>query len=83
MDELSWNNFAKLCEFKFSECTFKGELVDRCGGDEKLAAVIFYHTQKNALNWMDKSIPALGNKTPLKCVLTQQSKLKSVLISIA
>ncbi len=83
MDESSWNNFAKLCAPKFSECTFKDELLVKCSGDEKLAAVIFYQTQLNALNWMNRSIPALGNKTPLKSVLTQPSKLKSVLISMA
>ena len=81
MDESSWVNFAKLCEAKFKQCTFKKELLSQCGGDEKLAAVIYYQTQSNSLNWMNKSIPALGNKTPLKSVLTQPAKLKSVLMS--
>jgi len=82
MDESSWNNFAKLCEAKFSECTFKNELLSQCNGDESLAAVIYYQTQLNALKWMNKSIPALGNKTPIKSVMTQPTKLKSILMSM-
>lgn len=82
MDKSAWNNFAKLCEAKFVECTFKDQLLPLCGNDPKLAAVIYYQTQQNALKWMSKRVPALGNQTPLKSVLTQPTKLKSVLISM-
>ena len=82
MDESSWVAFAQLCEPKFSECEFKNELLTLCGEDQKLAAVIFYQTQSNALKWMNKSIPALGNRTPSKSILSQPNKLKSVLMSI-
>ena len=83
MDESSWDAFAKLCEQKFKECEFKSELLNQCGGDQKLAAVIYYQTQSNALKWMGKSIPALGNKTPSKSILSQPKALKSILMSMA
>jgi hypothetical protein len=83
MDESSWDTFAQLCETKFNECEFKNELLNLCGEDKKLAAVIYYQSQANALKWIHRSIPALGNKTPLKSITSQPNKLKSALISIA
>ena len=82
MDESTWNNFATLCEEKFCECTFKQELLANCGGDKMLAAVIYFQMQLNALEWMSKCIPALGNKTPMASVKSQPTKLKSILMSI-
>jgi len=82
MDQSSWINFAKLREQKFNECTFKEQLLSLCGGDEMLAAVVYYQTQENALRWMNKSVPALGGQTPIRSILTQPTKLKSILMSI-
>ncbi|MEZ9743690.1 antitoxin Xre/MbcA/ParS toxin-binding domain-containing protein [Vibrio splendidus] len=82
MDESAWDNFAKLCEAKFAECTFKDELLPLCGNDQKLAAVVYYQNQQSALKWMNKSVPALSNQTPLKSVSTQSTKLKAVLVSM-
>lgn len=83
MNESSWDAFAQLCEPRFNDCEFKSELLSQCGEDQKLAAVIYYQTQSNALKWMNKSIPALGNKTPSKSILSQPEKLKSMLMSMA
>ncbi|RJG36061.1 hypothetical protein D1Z90_20570 [Motilimonas pumila] len=77
----NWDDFAQLCKPCFSDCTFKDELISECGGKEDLAWVVYRHTQDTALEWMRKKVPALGNKTPRKCLGANLNQLKDVLLS--
>lgn len=76
-----WANFAQLCKPEFSNCAFKDELVSFCGGKEDIAWVVYYHMRNQALDWMQKKVPALGNKTPKKCLGAHLNQLKGVLLS--
>lgn len=41
-----------------------------CDGYEDIACAVFFHTQGNAISWINMKIPALDNKTPsqeIKC----------------
>jgi len=61
-----WNKYVSCFTDNFERCTFKDELIRKCGGNEDIAITIYYHSLDNALKWMDSKIPALGNKVPSK-----------------
>ena len=61
-----WNKYVSCFKDNFESCTFKDELLSKCGGNEDIAITIYYHSQGNALKWIDSPIPALGNKIPSK-----------------
>ena len=66
----------RLCEPKFNECEFENKLLSQCCEDQKLAVVIYYKTQSNALKWINTNMSALGNHIPLKSIISQPNKLK-------
>ena len=61
-----WNKYVACFKDNFESCTFKDELLKKCGGNEDIAVTIYYHSLDDALSWMDKPIPALENKIPSK-----------------
>ncbi|MDA0149540.1 antitoxin Xre/MbcA/ParS toxin-binding domain-containing protein [Vibrio sp. LaRot3] len=61
-----WNKYVSCLEDNFESCTFKDELLGKCGGNRDIAITIYYHSQDNSLKWMDSPIPALENKIPSK-----------------
>ena len=64
----------RLCEPKFNECEFENKLLSQCCEDQKLAVVIYYQSQSNALKWMNTNMSALGNHTLLKSITSQPNK---------
>ncbi len=64
MDIEGWNKYVACFKDNYTSCDFKDALLEKCGGNEDIACAIFYHTQSNALKWMDSAIPALENKIP-------------------
>ncbi len=64
MDLDVWNQY--VCRFRdnFAICDFKDELIELCGGYDDIACAVFFHTQENAIKWMNKRLPALENKIP-------------------
>ncbi|CAH9049770.1 hypothetical protein PSECIP111951_00027 [Pseudoalteromonas holothuriae] len=76
-----WERFSDLCKSEFERCEFKKELIQACAGSEKIAWVVFRHTQTRLLSWMQSKIPALGGKTPRECAQHEPEKLKKVLLS--
>ena len=76
-----WEDFVQLCKPEFANCTFKEKLISSCNGKEDVAWVVYYCTLDNSLNWMNSMVPALGNKTPRKCLGAHIEKLKQVLLS--
>lgn len=40
-------------------------------GREDLVKVIYFHFGTTAIDWLDKSVPALDDKTPKECLQTE------------
>lgn len=64
MDIEGWNRYVNNFKANFEECKFKEALIRKCGGHKDIACAIYYHSLSNALDWMDRRIPALNNKVP-------------------
>ena len=70
MNNENWEKYVNCFRSHFENCNFKDELIEVCGGYEDIACVVFFHTQDNAISWMNRKIPALDNKIPsqeIKC----------------
>jgi uncharacterized protein (DUF2384 family) len=50
-------------------------------GDDAMARVIYQHLGETALDWLGRSIPALGGRTPEACLRTAKGRklLRAVL----
>ena len=76
-----WDEFATLCKTEFSGCTFTEELISLCDGKEDIAWVVYRHNLDSSLDWMQSNIPALGGKSPKKCLRDNLKNLKQVLLT--
>ncbi|SFQ38418.1 MbcA/ParS/Xre antitoxin family protein [Enterovibrio norvegicus] len=70
-----WNKYVSCFRENFEGCTFKSELISKCGGNEDIAIAIYYHSRENALKWMDSPVPALDNKVPSREISNGGSNL--------
>lgn len=59
-----WQIFAKLCKEEFSECEFQDQLVSACVGNEDIACAAYFHLRGDALNWLERRVPNLSERTP-------------------
>ncbi len=80
-DQQGWIKFASLGKAGFETCDFKEALIQKCGGYEDVAWVVYHHNRSQSLKWMNSKIPALGNKAPRAMVTNKLESLKKVLWS--
>ena len=80
--EANWQKFAALFVDEWSTCQFQNELVSALDNDQEIAMVIYGSVQQNALQWIDKPIPALNNAAPRECMETEdgRKRLKTMLM---
>lgn len=74
--DAAWHRFAALFVDEWSTCQFRSELLSELNDDEEVAMVIYGSVQQNALQWIDKSVPALSNTTARECMKTEEGKKK-------
>ena len=68
-----WYPFAEICKERFSYCQFQEQLIAECGDNEDIAWAAFFHLGNNALSWLNRGIPALGNQMPVELIRKGQS----------
>tara|TARA_B110001454_G_scaffold15612_1_gene13990 strand:+ start:2308 stop:2565 length:258 start_codon:yes stop_codon:yes gene_type:complete len=64
VDNKTWKKYVDCFREKFDTCEFKNELIEVCGGYDDVACTVFFHTQTNAIKWMNSQLPALESKIP-------------------
>lgn len=62
--DAAWEDFAAVWAEHWQECDFKDALLKATHSDQLLAQTIYGVVGKNALEWIESPVPALGNKTP-------------------
>ena len=79
--EESWIKYSNSFNEFWTNTDFQLKLLQKCNGRLDIAKVIFFHLREDSLKWMNSSIPALGNLTPLKCLKDEnlRNKLKTCL----
>ena len=77
-----WQKFAELFVDEWSTCKFQNELVSALDNNQEIAMVIYGSVQQNAMQWIDKSIPALNKATPRQCMEIEdgRKRLKTMLM---
>jgi Protein of unknown function (DUF2384) len=82
LGDKAWNRLADLAIH--ASLAPPAELIAACGGDERLAAVVYRAIGESALAWMDRTIPALGGLSPRQCLDSETllRRLRSALMRI-
>ena len=64
MDPL-WNKFAGVCHQVFAQCRFQDQLIAACKGNADIAWACYFHLRDDALDWLQRQVPALDGQTPV------------------
>jgi hypothetical protein len=70
-----WEDLAALYLETWMQCPFKSDLLNAVNGDQKLAATIYGSHGSSAMEWLDRSVPALDGRTPRGCLATPEGEL--------
>jgi hypothetical protein len=71
--DIRWYTYTKICRRNFAECSFKDELVAKCGGNEDIAWALFFHLRSDSLTWLQRNVPALDDQMPAKLIADGQA----------
>ncbi|MDR0731724.1 MAG: hypothetical protein LBF63_08650 [Treponema sp.] len=71
-NENNWKKFSELCKGYHSNNTEK--LIEKLNMDIELSKVIDKAVGKNAVDWINRKIPALNNITPIECLRNRKLK---------
>ena len=63
-----WFEFAALFETQWAKCSFQRELLEKLGGAEDLAMVIYGTLLGTSMDWVEKEVPALEGLKPVDCL---------------
>ncbi len=63
-----WEQYVKVFE---TEELIDKTLLELCNNDKDLAQVIHFHLGQGSIAWMQSSIPALDNISPLECLKSE------------
>lgn len=80
--ENSWNKFVEVFNAEWGKCSFKKQLITALGGHEDIAKVVYSSVEEKALEWINESVPALGNISPRECLVSERTvkRLKEMLM---
>jgi hypothetical protein len=80
--EGSWNKFVEAFNGEWEKCPFKNKLISALGGHEDIAKVVYSSVKEKSLEWINESVPALGNISPRECLVSERTvkRLKEMLM---
>jgi hypothetical protein len=65
----AWTDFAEACrDERFAGCPDPDALVRACGGQADLAWALWFHMGAQALDWLQRGIPALDGRRPVDLI---------------
>ncbi|MBK8870877.1 MAG: hypothetical protein IPN19_07450 [Elusimicrobia bacterium] len=80
--EKNWNKFVDVFNAEWEKCPFKKQLITALDGHEDIAKVVYSSIEEKALEWINESVPALGNMSPRECLVSEGTvkRLKEMLM---
>lgn len=80
--EKSWLKFVGAFNVEWERCSFKEQLITALGGHEDITKVVYSSVEEKALEWINATIPALGNISPRECLVSEGkvNRLKEMLM---
>jgi hypothetical protein len=70
----AWQGLVRAHAENWPSCDFQDALLKHLHGNIEIAKVIYSHVGDDALNWIDRPIPALDGLTPIQCLIEGKKK---------
>jgi hypothetical protein len=80
--EKAWTDFVRVIGSDWEKCSFKAALIGALDGREDIAKAVYSSVEDQALEWINKPVPALENVSPKDCLKSEGTvkRLKEMLM---